>query len=219
MSISSQIFYAADKHLKDKTLSLMHPCQTLLDLGCGDCQFTAKLVDRTGAATVITVDTIPIRVKYSYGHKWQSVNADLNRRLPIDDNTADIIHAGDVIEHLNDTDTFVKEIKRILKPDGYAVISTPNLASWHNILCLCLGLQPPVAMVSDEILGIEMVEADKDMPKHRRIFTPDGLYGLLKHHGLKIDRMYGSGYYPFTSRFLAIIDPDHAAYIIVKVRK
>lgn len=47
-----------------------------------------------------------------------------------------------VIEHLFDTDNFVSESFRILKPGGYTIVSTVNLASWHNIFALILGYQP-----------------------------------------------------------------------------
>jgi 2-polyprenyl-3-methyl-5-hydroxy-6-metoxy-1,4-benzoquinol methylase len=221
MNLSQRIFYSADKHLKDSTLKMVkrNPYGTLLDLGCGDCQLTNRLSCKSGVNLIITVDSSDTRIGYSQSHNWKSIKADLNHILPIESNSVDIIHAGDVIEHLNDTDTFVKEIKRILKPDGYALISTPNLASWHNIIALIFGIQPQTCMVSDEILGLEMVEADKDMPKHRRIFTGDGLVKLFKHHGMKIIQVRGCGFYPFTFKWLAYLDLEHAAYILMKVSK
>jgi 2-polyprenyl-3-methyl-5-hydroxy-6-metoxy-1,4-benzoquinol methylase len=53
-----------------------------------------------------------------------------------------------MIEHLRDTDGFMIELQRVLKPGGIAVISTNNLASWHNIVALMLGAQPFPADVS-----------------------------------------------------------------------
>ncbi len=221
MNLSQRIFYAADKHLKDSTLGMIkrNPSGTLLDLGCGDCKFTQRLAMKSGVKLIMTVDSSETRAGYSQSHNWKSIEWDLNQFLPIESDSVDIIHAGDVIEHLNNTDTFIKEIKRILKPDGYALISTPNLASWHNIITLILGLQPQTCMVSDEILSPEMIEADKDMPKHRRIFTADGLANLVKHHGLKVLQVKGCGFYPFTSRLFTELDREHAAYILMKVGK
>src|SRR4030043_2460626 len=204
MNLTEKIFYAADKDLKGRTLNVIQHDKfrfgqdpVLLDLGCGDCKFTYDLMATLNTYNVITVDAVDVRVSYAENNGWKSIKADLNRVLPIESNSVDVIHAGDVIEHLNDTDIFIKEIKRVLDPGGYAIISTPNLASWHNIIALTLGKQPLTCMVSDEII-ISEIEADKDMPKHRRIFTFDGLRKLIEFHGLKIEKSIGVGHYPFT---------------------
>ena len=69
---------------------------------------------------------------------------DLNKKFPIKDNSVDVVVSDQVIEHLTDVvDNFVKEIFRILKPEGYAVISTENLSSWNNLFALLFGYGPP----------------------------------------------------------------------------
>ncbi len=45
-----------------------------------------------------------------------------------EDKSFDILYLGDVIEHVRDPRSFVKECLRVLKPGGYIIISTPNLA-------------------------------------------------------------------------------------------
>ncbi|XES77646.1 MAG: class I SAM-dependent methyltransferase [Candidatus Bathyarchaeia archaeon] len=61
------------------------------------------------------------------------IKANLNRdQLPFDDCFFDFVSATEVIEHLWNTDQFIKECYRVLKPRGYFLISTPNLASWIN---------------------------------------------------------------------------------------
>jgi SAM-dependent methyltransferase len=53
----------------------------------------------------------------------------------------DVIFSNQVIEHLDYPDNFVREAFRVLKTDGYVVVATENMASWHNIFALLLGYQ------------------------------------------------------------------------------
>lgn len=213
--LASQAFFSADRHLRLVTLSLMNGGGgILLDCGCGNCEFTEAIVRRIHPSLVLALDENEDWRRQAFGHGWVAVPADLNYPLQLKGGMADILHAGQIIEHLNDTDTFCKEVKRMLKPTGYAVISTPNLASWHNIFSLCLGRQPRAAMVSDEI-PISDSPQDLNMPKHRRLFTAAGLRELLEFHGLKVLAMRGAGFYPFPNA-LARLSP---VYLVAKVSR
>lgn len=46
--------------------------------------------------------------------------------IPIGDKSVDVVTTFETIEHIDDYESFIKEIKRVLKTDGVAVISTPN---------------------------------------------------------------------------------------------
>ena len=74
---------------------------------------------------------------------------DLNEPWPLTNESVDVLHSNQVIEHLPRTDHFMPEVRRVLRPGGYALVSTNNLASCHNIVSLVLGLQPPPCHVSD----------------------------------------------------------------------
>jgi SAM-dependent methyltransferase len=67
---------------------------------------------------------------------------DLEKPLKQKSNTADLIIALEVIEHLFDTDLFLSEIYRVLKPKGFLILSTPNLASLSNRVRLFFGGYP-----------------------------------------------------------------------------
>jgi len=64
----------------------------------------------------------------------------------------DVVFANQVIGHLYETDLFLKEIYRMLKNGGYTIISTPNLAGFHNIFSLIFGKQPFPAHASNEVI-------------------------------------------------------------------
>lgn len=46
--------------------------------------------------------------------------------IPLPDGGADLVFAGECIEHIEDTEAFLAEIWRILKTDGVAIFTTPN---------------------------------------------------------------------------------------------
>ena len=50
-------------------------------------------------------------------------------RLPFEDNSVDIIISSEVVEHLPDPMPAICEMARVLKPDGYAMVTTPNPAN------------------------------------------------------------------------------------------
>ncbi len=225
MTLFEKLYQAAERELHERTLQIMGSSKienaVFLDLGCGDCQFTERIAQIVRPLLTFVIDSSKWRLMNAGLKGYRGISADLNCTMPLADTSVDIIHAGNVIEHLNNTDMFIKEIKRILTPSGFAVITTNNLASWHNILSLCIGRQPLPVMVSDE-MKISGVEADIDMPKHRRIFTLDGLSRLLKYHGLTVVESRGCGYYPFSGAFqnlMSTIDSRHAAYVLIKVSK
>ncbi|NCU30782.1 class I SAM-dependent methyltransferase [Candidatus Saccharibacteria bacterium] len=46
--------------------------------------------------------------------------------LPFEDNIFDVVVSLETIEHLEDPEKFVIEVKRVLKPEGIFIVSTPN---------------------------------------------------------------------------------------------
>lgn len=201
---------------------------TFLDLGCDDGEVTKKISQKLRAKKIYGVDIEPLKLKLAMGRGIIAVKADLNKRLPFKNNTFDVIHSNQVIEHLYNTDMFVSEIYRILKKDGYAVISTENLSSWHNIFALVLGLQP-FSMTNFSIKGIignpfalwNNTHTDNSgyvSWNHMRLFSYFGLKDLFEKHGFLVKKIKTAGYYPFWGK-LADIDPMHGHWIAIKVVK
>lgn len=186
----------------------------LLDLGCGDGRFTVEMAKEVGTLNIYGVDRLDGGLDDIVG--FEKVVGDLNETLPLESESFDAIVASQIIEHLNDTDTFVKEAYRVLKSQGYFIVSTDNLASLHNIVYLIFSKQPPPCLVSDEI-GLSFKR-----PAHRRMFTIQALCKLLKYHGFEVEKVKGSSYYPLPMPFAGImarLDKFHSRTITVKVRK
>jgi SAM-dependent methyltransferase len=154
------------------------------------------------------------------------IQADLNEPLAFESNRFDIVTSNQVIEHLADTDEFVKEAFRVLKPGGTTVVSTENMSSWHNISALLLGWQAfSITNISDRRSGIgnpialtrDREPGDKGW-QHLRIFSYRGLKELFEAHGFVDVEVLGAGYYPLPTK-VANVDPRHAAFITVVGKK
>jgi ubiquinone/menaquinone biosynthesis C-methylase UbiE len=46
--------------------------------------------------------------------------------IPLDNNSVDVVVTFETIEHIKDYESFLREIKRVLKPSGTVLVSTPN---------------------------------------------------------------------------------------------
>ncbi len=52
--------------------------------------------------------------------------------IPYPDDSFDVVSAGEVIEHIYDPDRLLAETRRVLRPGGHVVLTTPNLQAWYN---------------------------------------------------------------------------------------
>jgi SAM-dependent methyltransferase len=202
------------------------PSVSMCDLGCGDGALTARIARAIGAAHVGVVETWQPHVELAQKQGFTVTRDDLNGPLSLPDGAFDVVIANQVIEHLYDTESFVGEAARILKPGGTLVISTENPASWHNIGALTIGWQPfSLANVSRRKTGIgnplslAPAQAGWEFPmQHHRLFTPKALRELLALEGLRDVRVLGAGYYPLPSK-VGTLDVTHAALITAAGRK
>ena len=106
----------------------------ILDMGCGDGVLLYLLskkirnpdielygVDLSDVAVKTAINKFERKgVKNKFFFKAEGVY-----NTSFDEGMFDIIISSDVIEHLNEPDTFLKEVKRLLKSNGFLVIGTP----------------------------------------------------------------------------------------------
>ncbi len=203
------------------------PGGSLLDLGCADGVVTRRVAAQAQAAHVAGVEFIEPWAEQARANGVDAVVADLGQKLPFDDASFDVVHSNQVIEHLPKTDHFLREIRRVLKPDGYAILSTNNLASWHNVISLVLGFQPPPCHVSDVVIAgnpvnsFEGWEQETEGQQHLRVFTGRALASVAAFHGLRLDLDRTAGYYPLPPRLARIatrIDRRHGAFLVQRFR-
>lgn len=203
---------------------------TLLDCGCDDGEYTMEVAVASGASRVMGLEIDKEQAGKASRRGVEVVIGDLNKRFPIDDGTCDVVVLNQVIEHIPDTDHLLGEIGRVLKPDGFAVISTENLSGWPNVISAALGWQPfSITNISSVRLGIGNPLAahrgEKGLPgpwQHQRVMAPRALIEIVEANGLVVEEYRGIGYFPLTGRpadLLCRLDSRHTAFMTIRCRK
>jgi ubiquinone/menaquinone biosynthesis C-methylase UbiE len=111
-------YQAAQPLVKDKIV---------LDIASGS-GYGSKLLAET-ATKVYGVDVDKTSVEYSrqnYGAANIEYKVGDGESIPLADNSVDVVATFETIEHIPDYGKFIKEVKRVLRPDGIAIVSTPN---------------------------------------------------------------------------------------------
>ena len=219
-----------------------NPQAVLLDYGCGQGLFTMEMAKQLGTLQAVGIELNDLMASQAQSNGVKTLRADLNHPLPFKNNSVHVITAFNVLEHLVETEMFIQEIYRLLIPGGYVIIDTPNLASWHNIAALLVGLQPfsgpnISSMTESDIPIVRRMHrrahgipeegeyyrtSEPERHRHLVVVAYRSLVKAIKRTGLSIDTAIGYGYYPFPpplSRLLSRIDPYHSHHMVIKASK
>jgi 2-polyprenyl-3-methyl-5-hydroxy-6-metoxy-1,4-benzoquinol methylase len=175
---------------KAAAMILSEPVGRLLDIGCGNGSFSAGFL---GAGFAVTgIDMTEEQVAGARARGLDARVHDLGSSpLPFPDQSFDVLFAGEVIEHIVDTTAFLSESRRVLKPNGCVVLTTPNLASAENRLRLLFGLYP--------IWTEFQLEGGQG---HVRSYTLKALVRHLRETGFSVERVKGN-WVPFIPQHFA----------------
>jgi 2-polyprenyl-3-methyl-5-hydroxy-6-metoxy-1,4-benzoquinol methylase len=98
----------------------------VLDVGCGAGEFATAL--RDAGAIPIGVDVAQEALRRA-GARDASLDLRLWRAgepLPVEDSWADVAWAGEVLEHVVDVAPWLSEVRRVLRPRGTLLLTTPD---------------------------------------------------------------------------------------------
>jgi len=139
----------------------------LLDIGCHEGQFFKIVRKSNKICTCYGIDIEPAVENLNIENCKFKV-ADV-KDLPFEDNYFDVVFALSTLEHIEDLDVVIKEIKRVLKPKGSVILSSPT-ESWFYHLCRFL------------LFGVSKKNAYHDKPgfRHKVDFHFQNAYGVEK---------------------------------------
>jgi len=169
---------------------------SIADVGCGKGIFLRDFTEVLTHQYQINFHKIGIDLVKSSDNVFDEQNVefmqtDLNgTRLPLEDNSVDIITCNHVLEHIFYTENLIQEFKRILKPTGICIISVPNLSAWINRLFLLFSIQPLGSEVGVDSItyGLWLPSFKKHLSNlhasgHIRDFTPRSLRDIVENSG------------------------------------
>ncbi|MGD6745653.1 methyltransferase domain-containing protein [Streptomyces sp. BH106] len=198
---------------------------TVLDIGCGDgtaAATTARLLSRPDEHHLIGIDWSQDALRRAARRVPRVVRGELTGHgLPFADASADVVLLSEVVEHLVDPDAALDEIRRVLRPGGHLMLSTPNLAAWYNRALLLAGVQPVFSEVSLRAIhgrpGTEVVG-------HLRLYTARALREFVAASGFEVVRLAGAPFHGVPRPLrpldrLACAAPSLASILLLHARR
>lgn len=129
---------APDQRLKWPKLKRFIPMTnvTLVDVGCGNGLIGKEIVAINPKATYIGLDVSAEALKMARKHLPQARLRQIEDGgpLPLADASIDFVFSSEVLEHVYDTENAFREMARILKPGGRALLTVPYHGLLKNVL-------------------------------------------------------------------------------------
>lgn len=109
--------------------------KVVLDIACGEGYGTDLL--STKAKHIYGVDISSESVEHAK-KKYLKNNMEFRQgstsEIPMENNSVDCVISFETIEHHDEHEQMMKEIKRVLKPDGLLIISSPDKENYNKTL-------------------------------------------------------------------------------------
>lgn len=166
---------------------------TVLDVGCGDGSAAATAARLLPGHHLIGVDWSQDALRRATRRLPDVVRGELTGGgLPFATGAADAVLFSEVLEHLVDPDAALDELRRVLRPGGHLMLSTPNLAAWYNRALLLAGVQPVFSEVS---LRAVHGRPGSEVVGHLRLYTRRALCAFVAASGFGVVRVTGAPFH------------------------
>ncbi|HEV2980504.1 MAG TPA: class I SAM-dependent methyltransferase [Solirubrobacteraceae bacterium] len=151
----------------------------VLDVGCGDGYFTAQLAQAGAVAIGADISAEALRRARSRDPQLRLQPIDAGAAWPLADASFDAVWAGEVIEHVADTAGWLSEVRRVLRPRGELLLSTPANG---RLTLLALALS-----------GRRFDRQFDPLSDHLRFYSARALRRLLGEFGFDDIDVHGAG--------------------------
>ena len=167
--------------------ALLRPEHVLVDIGCGrgaygkdpiEVRRSMRVLQGKCAQVIgIDVDRAAAQNPFIDEFRWFE-----GSNWPLEDESADLCLADNVLEHVQDVDQFFAECRRVLKPGGWVCIRTPNLLSYFGFIARLVPNQQHVEVLKS---AKEHVHEQDVFPTYYRCNTIPCIRRQLRQHGFE----------------------------------
>jgi len=154
---------------RDWLLGFVSAGDRVLDLGCGDGWFAAALTATGAQVTMADVAEGALRRARVAAPEAGAVLLAEDAPLPFGDGSFDLAWCGETLEHVADVAGLAAELRRVLRPGGTLLVTTPN--------------QPRLVVALEALRGRALDERFDPRADHLRFFMARTLGSLLRGAG------------------------------------
>ena len=176
---------------------LLQPTEILLDAGCGE---TLALLGEYGprAGFGVGVDVVRPTRKSPLGTAVTLGNLAL---LPFRDGVFHLIVSRSVIEHLEDPGAVFTELRRVLKPGGRLVFTTPNKHYYSSVVARMI----PFSWKDYYLQRVFGEEGYDHFPVFYRANTKSALQRVARVAGLRVESVQALRHFPYYFLFSPLL--------------
>lgn len=139
----------------------------LLDVGCGDGSFLISMKQLGWNVAGVELDRKAVSIAREKG--LEIFHGSLGE-AKFSNKHFDAITMNHVIEHVSDPVELLKECRRVLKPGGKLVVTTPNIKSLGHLV------------FNEDWRGLEV-------PRHITLFSPKALRTCVERAGIDVESL------------------------------
>lgn len=172
------------------------PKGKVLDIGCGDGDYSKRLKDLGFEVIACDMD----KERFQHGKEIEFRYCDITKELPFPDGCFDYILLMEVVEHLRNPYEVIPEISRIIKKGGMLILSTPNILNLKSRFRFVFEggyeyfREPPLDQTKNP--------KEKIFNLHLVPYRYHELEYLLTDNGFKISGIFSSVYEGYSFWFL-----------------
>lgn len=156
----------------------LKPSSKLLDIGCGVGCLLREANKRQADSFGLDISFHAL-IKAGKALQEARLSVGDGEALPFKENSFDVIVSLGSIEHFFNQEKALKEIFRILKDKGQAILILPNSFYLEDIFKVL-------------VKG----KTDEQWQIQERLMTKEGWKGLIESSGLKVEKIYGRNKFP-----------------------
>ncbi len=128
------------KLLKAEAENILNAKGIVLDLGCGDGRIANQVFNRQ---IDFGLDISQSALKQARQRQiYKKLLLAPAEKIPLDNNSVDLVFSNCTLEHIKDLERVLKEVSRILKPNGILAFTVPSKFYTEYNFCTKIGFKP-----------------------------------------------------------------------------